>query len=165
MLRKETSVGLAKNSYISKLEISKMDMTRENPRSLWKTNFSDPSLSGTGEGLLQACTSYSDGIGNFYLIMAIHRFIPRGTEIKIIGINVNQNFKITESSFLVNQESKGLGFDLILIPQKVSDDLIRIDVKGKEREDSLAYQFNRQANTLLPIKEEQRMVEKESSKR
>ena len=154
VLRKEFEVDFNESPYMSKIEILGANTTEGKTRTLWDARFTNPSLFGTGEGRWQAYVSYPCP-QNFFFIRTTYRFLAGGSEVIITEINVNQDFKVKESSFLINLNNKGLGSHLDLIPQKVSDNLMRIDVTGGARGDSsapsLAYLFNREANMLLPL--------------
>ena len=146
IVRKESRQGMSNNPYVSKLEIRGMRPEERDHCLLWETGFRNPSYSGAAWGLLQTYVPYTNNSQNFYFILAIGM-----DTIKIIDVNVGQNFNVTESSFRINTESKGLGFHVDLLPQKISDGLTRIEMKGKEHGGSLAYLFNHQANTLSPL--------------
>ena len=151
VLRKEIDKGIwRKELYVSQLEIQGTNPAGKGNRSLWKASFKNPAESGVNWGLLQAYAPCTNELQNFFLMLATGQ-----DRIKIISVDVAHDFKTTESSFRVDHSNNGLGFHLDLIPQKASDDSIRIDVKGRLHEDLpfafLAYLYNHQANLLSSL--------------
>lgn len=128
------------HKYLSRLEIKGYRENNASPQKLWSQTWKNPFLSGTGNGIWQFGTAESRESRYFYLFLGTLKF-PTATQMTIIEVDTGNNFKLTQSVFLINPQSS------VSIVANTSDhDII---IKGKDRNEF--FRFNRVTHMLSPL--------------